>query len=220
MNDNSSPEPDGFGPAFFKKNWDLVKLNLLDSLSSFHNLSSDLRPINKSHIILLPKKEGANKPDNFRPISLQNCCLKVHTNVLLSGSGTSSPTLFTLTRLGLLRGDLSNFFYAADIVQSYHKRAALADVFKLDFRKAFESISWDALDRILLAKGFPELWRTWIKMPNQTSQTAVLLNGVPGRWIQCRRGLRQGDPLSPFLFNIIIDILQQMMIWQRCPIFR
>jgi hypothetical protein len=44
-------------------------------------------------------------------------------------------------------------------VQSCHKRSAPAAVFKLDFRKAFDSICWDALDRILLAKGFPPLWR-------------------------------------------------------------
>ncbi|XP_071680432.1 uncharacterized protein [Lolium perenne] len=82
MNDNSSPGPDGFGPAFFKKNWDLVKKSLLDSLSSFHTLSSDLRPINKSHIVLLPKKEGANKHDNFRPISLQAAASKSTPNAL------------------------------------------------------------------------------------------------------------------------------------------
>jgi hypothetical protein len=49
-------------------------------------------------------------------------------------------------------------------------------------------------------------------MLNQTSQTVVLLNGIPGRWIQCRRGLRQGDPLSPFLFNIGADVLQQLLL--------
>jgi hypothetical protein len=49
-------------------------------------------------------------------------------------------------------------------------------------------------------------------MLNHTSQTAVLLNGIPGRWIQCRRGLRQGDPLSPFLFNIVADVLQQLLL--------
>jgi hypothetical protein len=81
MNDNSSPGPDGFGPAFFKRNWDLVKDSLLDSLNNFYNLTSDLRPINQSHIILLPKKVGANRAENFRPISLQNCCLKFTPNV-------------------------------------------------------------------------------------------------------------------------------------------
>jgi hypothetical protein len=85
-------------------------------------------------------------------------------------------------------------------------------MFKLDFCKAFESISWDALERILLAKGFSALWCSWIRMLNQTSQTVVLLNGIPGRWIQCHRGLRQGDPLSPFLFNIVADVLQQLIL--------
>jgi hypothetical protein len=56
INGNSSPGADGFGPDFFKKNLQLVKGCLLDSLSDFHSLSADLRPINKSYIVLLPKK--------------------------------------------------------------------------------------------------------------------------------------------------------------------
>ncbi|KAK1685871.1 hypothetical protein QYE76_046719 [Lolium multiflorum] len=214
MNDNSSPGPDGFGPAFYKRNWDLVKSTLLDSLADFHSLSSDLRPINKSHIVLLPKKEGANRPDNFRPISLQNCCLKIHSKCLTLRLKYLIPSLVHQDQTGFISGRsiAENFVYTADLVQACHKRNAPAAVFKLDFRKAFDSISWDALDRILMAKGFPELWRAWIKMLNHTSQMTVLLNGVPGRWIQCRRGLRQGDPLSPFLFNIIVDVLQQMLL--------
>jgi mannosylglycoprotein endo-beta-mannosidase len=84
-------------------------------------------------------------------------------------------------------------------------------VFKLDFRKAFDSVSWEALDRILLAKGISTLWQQWIKMLNLSSQIVVLLNGIPSRWIQCRRGLRQGDPLSPFLFNIVVDVFPWLM---------
>jgi hypothetical protein len=58
MNSNSSPGLDGFGPAFYKKYWDLVKHSLFESLQDFHSLTTDIRPINKSFIVLLPKKVG------------------------------------------------------------------------------------------------------------------------------------------------------------------
>lgn len=68
-----------------------------------------------------------------------------------------------------------------------------------------------ALTTFFAEKGFPDSWRMWIKQLNISSQTTVVLNGVPGKWIQCKRGLRQGDPLSPYLFIIVADLLQQMI---------
>jgi hypothetical protein len=142
MNDNSSPGPDGFGPTFFKKHWDLVKHCLLDLMRDFHCLSSDLRPLNKSYIVLLPKKAGANKPDNFRPILLQNCSLKIHTKCLTLRLRPLIPFLVHPDQTGFISGRsiAENFVYAADIVQACYKRLAPAAVFKLDFRKAFDSI--------------------------------------------------------------------------------
>jgi hypothetical protein len=63
----------------------------------------------------------------------------------------------------------------------------------------------------MLERGFPELWCDWMDLILTTSKSAILLNGVPGPWIDCKRGLRQGDPLSPYLFLLVADVLQKLI---------
>jgi hypothetical protein len=84
-------------------------------------------------------------------------------------------------------------------------------IIKLDFKKAFDSISWTSLLKILRHRGFPDKFCKWIEEILSTGKTAILLNGVPGPWINCKNGLRQGDPLSPYLFIIVADVLQQLI---------
>jgi hypothetical protein len=84
-------------------------------------------------------------------------------------------------------------------------------VLKLDFRKAFDSVDWGALDRILRARGFGDLWCSWIRAILESGRTAILLNGVPGRWFDCKQGRHQGDALSPYLFIIVADVLQELI---------
>ncbi len=82
---------------------------------------------------------------------------------------------------------------------------------KLDFEKAFDTIEHSAILSVLQHMDFPEKWMQWVQMVFSSASSTVLLNGVPGNSFKCRRGVRQGDPLSPLLFVRGAELLQRVM---------
>ena len=83
---------------------------------------------------------------------------------------------------------------------------------KLDIARAFDSVSWPFLLQLLQHLGFGPRWREWISMLLSTASTRVLINGHPGPPIDHAHGLRQGDPVSPMLFTLVIDVLNSMLL--------
>nr|KAJ0224075.1 hypothetical protein LSAT_V11C200069590 [Lactuca sativa] len=84
-------------------------------------------------------------------------------------------------------------------------------LFKVEFNKAFDSVNWEYLDHIQMQLGFGEKWRRWIQSCLKTPTLSVLVNGSPTKEFGMGRGIRQGDPLSPFLFLIAMEGLHIVM---------
>ncbi|GKU91023.1 hypothetical protein SLEP1_g4952 [Rubroshorea leprosula] len=100
---------------------------------------------------------------------------------------------------------------ANEVIDEAKKKKRKSFLFKIDFEKAYDKVCWKFLDCMMQKLGFCATWRRWIMECLRTSQVSVLVNGSPTRQFNISQGLRQGDPLSPFLFLIVAEGLNGMI---------
>nr|GEU84038.1 hypothetical protein [Tanacetum cinerariifolium] len=101
--------------------------------------------------------------------------------------------------------------YYREVIDSFKMIKKKILIFKVDFEKAFDLVSWKYLDFVLLSLGFGSKWRSWIRACPYSSRASILINGSPTFEFSIKRGLRQGDPLSPFLLIIVMEGLHCVM---------
>ncbi|GJU65683.1 RNA-directed DNA polymerase, eukaryota, reverse transcriptase zinc-binding domain protein [Tanacetum coccineum] len=93
------------------------------------------------------------------------------------------------------------------------REVTIEEIKTVDFEKAYDSVRWDFLEDVLKKFGFGNKWCNWILCCLNSSKGSILVNGSPTEEFQFYKGLKQGDPLSPFLFILVIESLHLSFQW-------
>ncbi|KAJ0503263.1 putative RNA-directed DNA polymerase [Helianthus annuus] len=208
-----APGPDGFNFKFIKRCWDVFRDDLVKLFGKFYEEGSLNSCCTSSFIALIPKVKDPTSPKDFRPISLIGVINKVISKVLVNRLKGVVGGLISEQQSAFLAGrNIMDGPLILNEVLSWLKKAKRSAMyFKADLNKAYDSVNWAFLDSIMSQMKFPNRWRAWIMATLRTARASVLVNGSPTREFECTRGLRQGDPLSPFLFVIVMEALTGIM---------
>lgn len=214
LNPNKAPGPDGYNASFFHKSWDVVGHEVTSAVRNFFRSGRLLTRANATSIALVPKVPNPSKVGDYRPISCCNTIYKCIAKILSRRIQVALPHLIDHVQSGFVKGRriADNIFLTQEIMRDYHKHSSTPKcALKVDIMKAYDNVRWDLLWDILSSMNFHPKMINWIKACVTTANYSLSINGESIGKIKGQKGLRQGDPLSSYLFVIVMEILTQLL---------
>jgi len=207
-----SLDPDGFNFDFLKFCWDIIKKYVMAAVKDFATNDHRPRGSNASFLCLIPKVENPQQLGEFRPISLVGCLYKIifkalslHLKKVISKVIDDRKSTFLEGR-----GLTDRVLVVNEVLDEYKRKRKSCVFFKVDYEKAYDSVSWEFIYYMLWRLGFCDRWIRWIKGCLESTSVSVLVRGSPTKEFLPMKGLRQGDPLALFLFLIVAEGLAEV----------
>ena len=210
FSNNRTPGNDGLTIEFYKFFWSEIGTLLVDSLN-YAYFHGELSNSQKQAVITLIEKKDKDRRwiKNWRPISLVNVDVKIGSKAIAKRLENVLPHIIHYDQNAFVKG--RTIFDAtrtiSDVMEFTKMRDYQSIMTAIDFEKAFDSLNWNFLHKSLEFFGFGESFLGWIKTFYKNISSCVTNNGFSTPSFNLKRGVRQGDPLSPSLFIIVLELL-------------
>lgn len=215
-----APGPDGLSGLFFQNHWGTIKKEVCVAVCYFFEAGVLPPGVNETTVALVPKVPLPESITQLRPISCCNFLYKIISKVMVSRLKYFLGDLIHPTQSAFVGGRQiqDNLVIAQEVFHSLKRkeRGGIENIaVKLDMNKAYDRLDWDFINLTLLAFGFAPQWVKLVMTLVTTVSYKYKINGYLSPAVLPHRGLRQGDPLSPYLFILAAEVLSHMILQAR-----
>lgn len=192
--------------------WSIIKKDVVSAVLQFFTDGWILPSYNSNTLVLIPKTPNADTVDQFRPIVIANFKHKIITKVLANRLSQILPNIVSQEQRAFIHGRnikdcICLTSEAINLMQAKTFGGNLA--MKVDIAKAFDTLEWGFLLKVLKPFGFNSTFCDWMKVILESAYISISINGKQRGYFKCKRGVRQGAHLSPLLFCLAEDVLSR-----------